>query len=60
MTELETILLQKLSELSTHHKTQYDALHLLVEKQSKHMQVLTEQVNHLSRQLESLSTFELR
>ena len=60
MTELETSLLQKLSELSKFHEKQSDALHSLVEMQSVKLQRLTEQVNRLSVQLESLNEFDQR
>ena len=60
MTELETTLLQKLSELSRFHEMQSDALHSLVELQSVKLQRLTEQVNRLSVQLESLNEFDQR
>ena len=60
MTELETSLLQKLSELSKFHEMQSDALHSLVELQSKELENLTERVNRLSTQLESLNVFDQR
>ena len=58
MTELETSLLQKLSELSKFHEMQSDALYALVELQSKKLENLTERVNRLSVQLESLNEFD--
>ena len=58
MTELETTLLQKLSELSKFHEMQSDNLRALVELQSKKLGNLTERVNLLSGQLESLNEFD--
>ena len=55
MTELENLLLVKLSELSKYHEMQSAALRALVELQSKGLQNLTELVNRLSAQLKSLN-----
>ena len=60
MTELETTLLLKLSELSKFHEMQSDNLRSLVELQSKKLENLTEQVNRLSVHLESLNEFDQR
>lgn len=59
MSELETTLLKKLSELSMFHEKQSEALCSLVELQSVKLQRLTEQVNRLSVQLKSLNEFDL-
>lgn len=58
MTELEITLLQKLSELSKFHEMQSEALRALVQLQSSKWERLTEQVNRLSAQVESLSEFD--
>ena len=58
MTELEIILLKKLSELSKFHEMQSEALRALVQLQTSKLERLTEQVNHLSAQVECLSEFD--
>ena len=58
MTELENTLLKKLSELSKAHEMQSEALCGLVQLQSSKLERLTEQVNRLSAQVESLSEFD--
>lgn len=58
MTELETTLLKKLSELSKFQEMQSESLHGLVALQSKYLENLTVRVDLLSAQLESLSNLD--
>ena len=55
MTELETLLLKKLSELSAFQEQQSGVLQELVRLQSSRQHELGEQVKHLSEQLSALS-----
>ena len=55
MTELETLLLKRLSELSQQQENQSAALSNLVEQQSLRLQRLSAQVEQLSAQVEQLS-----
>lgn len=56
MTELETLLLKKLSEFSSFQEKQSDALRALFKMQSIRLDELSEQVQRLSAQLEDLSS----